>query len=169
MDVIRALFHPWALGLTYIHVRLEKGAAARCLSRQNFRTSFGGLRKSALIWCLSSTDVWRGFSLIIPLLYCLVHFHSFSFQRTFCHYFDFPVIPANAGISFSHIKFLYSASLSKRVNSAAKCGLFWIWHSGKGYGNRISRTCYSLRNGREILDWYKTYEIRSIYFKRFTK
>jgi len=32
MDVIRALFHPWALGLAYIRVRSEKGAAARCLS-----------------------------------------------------------------------------------------------------------------------------------------
>ena len=37
MDVIRALFPPWALGLTYIRVRLEMGAAARSLSRQNYR------------------------------------------------------------------------------------------------------------------------------------
>ncbi|HPM33786.1 MAG TPA: hypothetical protein PLE16_04210, partial [Spirochaetota bacterium] len=37
MDVIRALFHPWALGLAYIRVRSEKGAAARSLSRQNYR------------------------------------------------------------------------------------------------------------------------------------
>jgi len=28
MDVIRALIHPWALGLAYILVRLEKGTAA---------------------------------------------------------------------------------------------------------------------------------------------
>ena len=33
MDVIRALFHPWALGLAHIRVRSKKGAAARCLSR----------------------------------------------------------------------------------------------------------------------------------------
>ena len=37
MDVIRALIHPWALGLAYIRVRLENGAAARSLSRQNYR------------------------------------------------------------------------------------------------------------------------------------
>jgi len=32
MDVIRALIHPWALGLAHIRVRSEKGTAARGLS-----------------------------------------------------------------------------------------------------------------------------------------
>ncbi len=35
--VIRALIHPWALGLAHIRVRSEKGTAARGLSRQNYR------------------------------------------------------------------------------------------------------------------------------------
>jgi hypothetical protein len=42
----------------------EKGAAARSLSRQNFRTSFGGLRKSALIKYQPSADGLGIFSLI---------------------------------------------------------------------------------------------------------
>jgi hypothetical protein len=52
----------------------EKGAAARCLSRQNFRTSFGGLRKSALIWCPTSSDVLGVFALIHLLLKCFAQF-----------------------------------------------------------------------------------------------
>ncbi len=53
MDVIRALIHPWALGLAYILVRLEKGAAARSLSRKNYRAFLRNDCVSLRLYCIS--------------------------------------------------------------------------------------------------------------------
>ena len=61
MDVIRALIHPWALGLAYILVRLEKGAAARSLSLR-FSHRFQRIAKAKLILYQPSADDLGSFS-----------------------------------------------------------------------------------------------------------
>ena len=77
-------------------------------------------------WCPTASDVLMdlfshsSFAVVLCKPSMIYHFN------TFCHYFDFPVIPANAGISFCLIKFLHFAPLSKHIICSVSCDLFWV-------------------------------------------
>ena len=104
----------------------EKGTAARGLSRQNYRALLRNDCDSLRLFSIRLRRMIKGFFSHSSFAVVLCKPSIIYLFNIFCHYYDFPVIPANAGISSCLIKFLHSTPLSKRIICSASYGLFWV-------------------------------------------